>query len=303
MSVDVIKDMGHSVNARLKSLAGQRGVGFDYLLLRYACERFLFRLGRSEHSSRFILKGACAFSVWFGPMFRVTRDTDFLCHGNPAPEHLVQCFRDICATGVPDDGVRFDADSIVTSEIKKNAKYRGTRVVFNARIRNARVTLQFDVGFGDSVYPDAVVGEYPRLLDSFPCPNILVYPRSTVVAEKFEAIVSLGMLNSRVKDYFDIWLLSEEFDFDYPVLAQAIAGTFQRRGSNLPDGLPIGLTNEFFRDAMKQSQWAAFIRKVSPIRKPGSLQEAVERIAGFLHPFLFAGDGVPVKWEAGKCWR
>ena len=100
MSVDVIKDMGHSVNARLKSLAGQRGVGFDYLLLRYACERFLFRLGRSEHSSRFILKGACAFSVWFGPMFRVTRDTDFLCHGNPAPEHLVQCFRDICATEV-----------------------------------------------------------------------------------------------------------------------------------------------------------------------------------------------------------
>ena len=124
-----------------------------------------------------------------------------------------------------------------------------------------------------------------------------------MVAEKFEAIVSLGMLNSRVKDYFDIWLLSEEFDFDYPVLAQAIAGTFQRRGSNLPDGLPIGLTNEFSQDAMKQSQWAAFIRKVSPIRKPGSLQEAVERIAGFLHPFLFAGDGVPVKWEAGKCWR
>lgn len=236
-------------------------------------------------------------------MFRVTRDTDFLCHGNPAPEHLVQCFRDICATEVPDDGVRFDADSIVTSEIKKDAKYRGTRVVFNARIQSARVTLQFDVGFGDSVYPDAVVGEYPRLLDSFPCPNILVYPRSTVVAEKFEAIVSLGMLNSRVKDYFDIWLLSEEFDFDYPVLAQAIAGTFQRRGSNLPDGLPIGLTNEFFQDAMKQSQWAAFIRKVSPIRKPGSLQEAVERIAGFLHPFLFAGDGVPVKWEAGKCWK
>ena len=113
MSVDVIKDMGHSVNARLKSLAGQRGVGFDYLLLRYACERFLFRLGESEHSSRFILKGACAFSVWFGPMFRVTRDTDFLCHGNPAPEHLVQCFRDICATEVPDDGVRFDALEVV----------------------------------------------------------------------------------------------------------------------------------------------------------------------------------------------
>ena len=113
MSVDVIKDMGHSVNARLKSLAGQRRVGFDYLLLRYACERFLFRLGRSEHSSRFILKGACAFSVWFGTMFRVTRDTDFLCHGNPAPEHLVQCFRDICATEVPDDGVRFDALEVV----------------------------------------------------------------------------------------------------------------------------------------------------------------------------------------------
>lgn len=303
MSMGVIKDMGHSVNARLKSLAGQRRVGFDYLLLRYAYERFLFRLGRSAHSSRFILKGACAFSVWFGPMFRVTRDTDFLCHGNPAPDYLVRCFRDICATKVPDDGVRFDADSIVTSEIKKDAKYRGTRVVFNARIQNARVTLQFDVGFGDSVYPEAVFEEYPRLLDSFPSPSILVYPRCTVVAEKFEAIVSFGMLNSRVKDYFDIWLLSEEFDFDYPVLSQAIVGTFRRRESDLPIGLPIGLTKEYFQDAMKQSQWAAFIRKVSPLRKPASLQEAVERIASFLHPFLCVGEAAPVKWEAGKRWQ
>ena len=303
MSVDVIKDMGHSVNARLKSLAGQRRVSFDYLLLRYAYERFLFRLGRSQQSSRFILKGACAFSVWFGPMFRVTRDTDFLCHGNPAPEQLAQCFRDICATEVLNDGVRFDTDSIVTSEIKKDARYRGTRVVFNARIQNARVTLQFDVGFGDCVYPDAVIEEYPRLLDSFPSPCILVYPRCTVVAEKFEAIVSLGMLNSRVKDYFDIWLLSENFDFDYPVLSQAIEGTFMRRGSDLPDGLPIGLTKEYSQDAMKLSQWSAFIRKVSPLRKPASLQECVERMASFRHPFLCVGEAAPVKWEAGKRWQ
>ena len=302
MSVDVVKNMGHSVNACLKHIATVRKVSFDYLLLRYAYERFLYRLGQSVHASRFVLKGASAFSVWFGPMFRVTRDTDLLCHGNPAPEHLIQCFRDICETEVPDDGIRFDTSSITSSEIKKDAKYRGIRIMFNACIHQAKTTMQFDIGFGDSVYPEAVLQEYPKILDDFEPPNILVYPRYTVVAEKFEAIVTLGMLNSRLKDYFDIWLLSERFDFDYLLHKQAITKTFQRRESELPKEMPIGLTSVFFLDAIKQSQWRAFLRKVMPEQRPDNLQSAVERIVAFLRPFMTSEIFPFARWKAGKRW-
>ena len=303
MSVDVIKNMGHSVNVRLKHIASARKVNFDYLLLRYAYERFLYRLGQSIHAKRFILKGASAFSVWFGPMFRVTRDTDLQCHGNPDPEHLIQCFRDICETTVTDDGIRFDASSITSSEIKKDAKYRGTRIMLNAWIHQAKVSMQFDIGFGDSVYPEAKFQEYPRILDDFQAPNILVYPRYTIVAEKLEAIVSLGMLNSRLKDYFDIWLLSEKFDFDYLMLEQAIARTFRRRESKLPRELPIGLTSEFFLDSIKQSQWNAFMRKVAPEQRPDNLQSAVERIVEFLLPFMTSEKISFTRWMAGKRWQ
>jgi len=303
MSSDTIKNMGHSVNVRLKQLAREQNVGFDYLLLRYAYERFLYRLGRSPYAKHFILKGASAFSVWFGPMLRVTRDTDLLCHGDSSAEHLVRCFREICETAVPDDGIVFDTSSISSSEIKKDARYQGTRIAFQARIQNARISLQFDIGFGDSVYPEAELQEYPRLLNSFQAPGILVYSRYTVIAEKVEAITSLGMLNSRLKDFFDIWLLSEKFDFDFNLLAQAIAKTFQRRGTVIPTGLPIGLTKEFYEDPLKQSQWRAFLKKVSPGQKPASLQEAAERIGVFLQPFVTSENHPFMKWIAGQGWR
>ena len=303
MSGNTIKNMGHSVNVRLKLLSQSKQIAFDYLLLRYAYERFLYRLGLSPHAQRFILKGASAFSVWFGPMFRVTRDTDLLCHGNPDPDRLMQCFKEICRQEVPDDGIRFDTSSMESCEIKKDAKYCGTRIMFNAWIHNARVTMQFDVGFGDSVYPAAEFSEYPKLLDDFQNPNILVYPRYTVVAEKYEAIVSLGMRNSRLKDYFDIWLLTNAFVFDYDLLNEAIQKTFERRENELPINIPVGLTAEFFQDAIKQSQWNAFLKKVSPSRKPANLQMAVERIADFLNPFIFTPSTSFIRWLPDKGWQ
>lgn len=174
-------------------------------------------------------------------MFRVTRDADFLCHGPSSPEHLVRCFRDICEVKVPDDGVSFDFSSITTQEIKKSGKYHGTRIIFNALIYGARVSMHFDIGFGDAVHPEPEIREFPRILETFQPPSIFVYSPYSMVAEKFEAIVSLGILNSRVKDYFDIWLLSEKFDFDFLLLKQSIMSTFQRRGDVVPDVIPTGL--------------------------------------------------------------
>ena len=235
-------------------------------------------------------------------MGRIEGLPDQYRHTDVGCRNRLSCFRDICETEVPDDGIRFDTSSITSSEIKKDAKYRGTRIMFNAWIHQAKATMQFDIGFGDSVYPEAVLQEYPKILDDFEPPNILVYPRYTVVAEKFETIVTLGMLNSRLKDYFDIWLLSERFDFDYLLLKQAIARTFQRRESELPKEIPIGLTSDFFLDSVKQSQWRAFLRKVAPEQRPDNLQSAVERIVVFLRPFMTSEIFPFARWKAGKRW-
>ena len=301
MSREVITNMGHSVNARLKHLSEKQHQRFDYILLRYAIERFLYRLGQSEHHSRFVLKGASVFAVWCGPVFRVTRDADLHCHGKSNPDLLLQCFRDICRQRVPDDGVSFDVASMTSSEIRKEAKYRGTRITFNAYIDKARVTLLFDVGFGDSVFPEALAQDYPALLD-FPCPNVRIYPRCTIVAEKFEAMISVGMLNSRLKDYFDLWLLSEDFDFDHATLRRAIELTFARRGTSLPTGLPVALSDEFANDRMKQSQWMAFMKKVSPSRHPDSLLDCIVRLRDFLLPFYGRNEAPMTTWKATGPW-
>jgi len=302
MSNPKIKNMAHSVNARLKNMAVQKKVSFDFLLLRYALERFLFRLSVSPHTERFILKGASAFSVWMDPIFRVTRDADLYCSGNSDPEFLVQCFREICQQKVNPDGVIFDLNSISASEIKKDQQYRGTRIVFDAHIDQACVNLQIDIGFGDSVFPAAELKDYPSLLGTEK-PRIKVYPQYTVIAEKFEAMVSLGMKNSRLKDFFDIWLLSECFDFDFATLKQAVERTFSRRKTPVPAVFPIALTEEFTTDKMKLSQWNAFLRKIAPKQCPDTFQAATERIRVFLSPVIIPIHPEPTQWKASIGWQ
>lgn len=298
-----IKDMGRSVNARLKNMAEKLKVDFSYLLLRYAYERFLYRLGMSRYKNNFVLKGASVFAVWFGPMFRVTRDTDFLCHGTSSPEHLIRCFRDICGMNVPDDGVDFDLSSITAQEIKKSGKYHGTRIIFNALIYSARVSMHFDIGFGDAVHPEPEIREFPRILESFQPPSIFVYSPYSTVAEKFEAIVSLGNLNSRVKDYFDIWLLSEKLDFNFLLLKQSIERTFQRRENLIPTEIPIGLSPLFYGNRDKQLLWKHFVKRVSPALVPDNLQAAAERIKELLFPIIKPENAEPRLWKAGIGWK
>lgn len=302
MSVIPIKNMGHSVGVRLKNLARTQKINLDYLYLRYAFERFLYRLSVSPYSERFILKGAAAFSVWISPIFRMTRDTDLACSGDPDPVLLANCFKDICALpGIPDDGVRFDMNSLVTSEIKKEVTYKGIRVVFNAYLVQVRVSLQFDIGFGDAISPEPEYHDYPVLLDGA-IPKLKIYPQYSVISEKFEAIVVLGMLNSRLKDYFDIWLLTENFDFDYIMLKTAIQKTFHRRGIALPTRPPAGLTSAFSDDPVKQSQWNGFLKRVSPPCSPDSLTSATKRISSFLSPVLSTSGEHPSLWKASQGW-
>ena len=298
-----IKNMGRSVSARLKNIAENQKIDFSYLLLRYAYERFLYRLGMSRHKNNFILKGASVFVVWFGPMFRVTRDADFLCHGASSHEHLIRCFRDICELKVPDDGVSFDLSSISAQEIKKSGKYHGTRIIFNALIYSARVSMHFDIGFGDAVHPEPEIQEFPRILEAFQPPSIFVYSPYSMVAEKFEAIVSLGILNSRVKDYFDIWLLSEKFNFNFLLLKQSIMNTFQRRGDIIPNEIPIGLSPLFYDSREKQLLWDRFMKRINPVLMPESLQAAAQRIEKLLLPIMKPESVEPTLWKAGVGWE
>lgn len=283
-----VVNYGHSVRERLLKIAKEKNVQLEYVLLRYAFERFLFRLGRSDYSERFILKGASAFSVWMGPFCRVTRDADVEAFGEASAESIVAAFRSICSVPNLEDAVEFDLDSFAAEEIKKEDKYPGLRVTFSASIGGARVTLQVDVGFGDSVYPKANMTEYPTLIGG-DVPRVLVYPRYTVVAEKFQIMVAKGLLNSRLKDYYDLWLLAERFEFEREVLADAIKRTFERRETEIPQEIPEALTAAFWGDSGKQAQWNAFLRKLGDVPKPESLEAACRRIAALLEPVLSVG--------------
>ena len=295
-----VVNFGESVRARLLAIAKQENVQLEYLLLRYALERFLYRLGKTEHVDRLVLKGASAFAVWLGPYARVTRDADVEAFGFESPEATVEIFKEICSLPYPEDAVEFDTESFTWEQIKKDGEYPGVRIKFNAAIGGARVALQFDVGVGDSVYPPAEMEEYPTLL-GHAAPRLRIYPRYTVVSEKFSNMLIRGMLNSRLKDYYDIWMLSRTFDFSGKILAEAIARTFERRHVAMPASTPESLSPEFAKSPMKVRGWESFVKTVGHARKPESLMDAVAGVKQFLEPALAGKDMSGLIWRSCKC--
>lgn len=297
-----------SVNARLKNLAQREGVEVDYMNLKYAMERFLWRLSLSSYSQRFVLKGAALFSVWRGPMFRMTRDTDLACAASLSDDFFEQCFRELCELPVPeDDGVMFHADTVQIEDIREGARYHGKRIFLSAHIAQARVRLQFDIGFGDAIVPGPEQRDFPVLLEDMPAPRLSMYPRYTVVAEKFGAMIAHGMLNSRLKDYADLWILAQAFDFDYATLEEAIEHTFRRQGLTLPSKLPIGLSATFATNPEKRTLWRVFQKRVKsrqgdPVL-PESLEKVIEDIVSFLLPIWEPQTPLPVQWIATQGWQ
>ena len=296
-------DIGASVRDRLLMLARDRGEDFQLVLLRYANERLLYRLATSKHGSRFVLKGAALFTLWTGKPHRATRDLDLLGFGEATEPHVLTVFKEVLATPVEDDGIRFDASTLEVGPIRERQEYGGIRVQLVARIASAQVGLQVDIGFGDAITPRAVDIEFPALLD-FPAPRLRAYPRETVVAEKLEAIVQLGMANSRMKDFYDVALLSRIFEFDGEVLTRAIRVTFDRRKTPIPAALPVGLTSEFAEDASKKGQWSGFVRK-SGAQDAGTLADVIAAIVMFVElPLRSAasGEAIAGHWPAGGPW-
>ena len=225
--------MAASVRQRLMNKAREQGEAFDLVLIRYTSERLLYRLSQSAFRDRFVLKGAMLFQLWGGSIHRPTRDLDLLAYGSPSPVDFEQLFREVCEEDVEDDGLNFRAESVHAVRMKEDEEYEGLRLKLQAYLDAARISVQIDVGFGDAVTPGPDEITYPTLLD-FPAPTLKAYPRVTVVAEKFQAMVMLGIANSRMKDFYDVWTLARHFAFSGPVLCAAMRATFERRKTVLP---------------------------------------------------------------------
>ncbi len=253
-------NLAASIRARLKQHADVSKQDFNLTLTHYGLERLLYRLSISAHANCFLLKGALLFALWYDQPHRPTRDADLLGFGARGKVNLVLAFREITSIEAA-DGIVFDAGSVKGSEIRKSIGYGGVRVDLQAALDGARIALQVDIGFGDAVTPGPVVITYPLLLKELPAPQLRAYPKYTVVAEKFHAVCTLGMSNTRMKDYFDLRVLMDEGALDFAELRRAIHATFERRKTELPQGVPVGLSEAFSTDAGKQTQWAAFLRK------------------------------------------
>lgn len=251
-----------------------------------------------------MLKGASLFTVWSGHPHRATKDIDLLGRGTPDLERLERVFQDVCSTPAEDDGLFFEPSTIATERIKEGANYEGVRVTLRATLGTARLLMQIDVGFGDAVTPAAAPADFPTLL-GHPAPRLEVYPRETVVAEKFQAMVDLGLFNSRMKDFYDLWFLAREFEFEGPVLAQALAATFACRKTPLPSEPPRAMTPAFAADAQKQAQWRAFLTRSRVAETTLTLATVVEQIWAFLKaPLRAACEGTPfaATWSGGA-WQ
>lgn len=255
------RNIGASVRQRLLNLAHVRGQPMELLLTRYALERLLHRLSLSPHRERFVLKGAMLLATWFDEPHRATRDVDLLGFGDAAEDALLTTFREIMAVEV-DDGMSFDLNGLRIEAIREEVEYGGSRLRTTAALAGARIPITVDIGFGDAVEPGVEDIDLPVLLD-MPSPHLRAYPPETVIAEKFHAMVVLGRANSRMKDYYDVWMLTSAFEIDPERLRRAITATFERRGTAIPAEVPDGLSDAFATDPGKQRQWTAFARNLS----------------------------------------
>jgi predicted nucleotidyltransferase component of viral defense system len=294
-------NLAASVKARLLAVAERRNESFNQLMVRFGVERLLYRLSQSRHADKFLLKGAMLFVLWDEKAPRPTQDVDFLAFGPTELEDIAAVFREIVDTPVPADGLEFQADSIRVEHIREADAYGGVRVRLLALLGKGEVPLQVDLGSGDVVTPAPENGTFPALLD-FPAPNIRSYPIYTVVAEKFEAMVKLGITNTRMKDFYDLWFLSRRFDFDGATLQKAIHETFARRQTVLSDQLPYPLTETFAKDGTKQTQWAAFLRKNGLTGPSLQFADVVIVLRKFIEPVLRTNEAT-TQWRPATGWQ
>jgi predicted nucleotidyltransferase component of viral defense system len=294
-----IKNIQASIRARLQNKARETSRPFSEILQYYGMERFLYRVSRSKHADRFILKGALMFTVWQLPERRTTLDIDFAAYYDNRIEAVEKMIKDICRISMSQDGLIFDPQTVKGSRIKEEADYEGVRIKFTGFLERSRIPMQIDVAFGDIIYPKSRVIDYPVILD-FPKPHLKGYPIESVISEKFETMIKLGLLNSRMKDFYDIWLMMRRFDFDGLKLSEALKRTFTHRKTILPKDRPL-FSEEIYDDKSdRQMLWKAFLRKGNIKHAPEKLSITAREIEDFLVKPL---DAIKKKQKFTKTWK
>ena len=304
MSVVHPTNLPASVKQRLLNISRQKKIEFNVLLTKYALERLLYRISVSRYRNRFILKGALLFSVWEEELHRTTRDADFLDLEPPSLEHLSSDFQKICAIKTKPDGLNFLPESVRAEEIRGRAAFRGIRINLTGMLGKAKVPLQIDLGYGDALIPPAKFIRFPVLLN-FPAPRLRACARETLIAEKFHAAVDLGMRNSRMKDYFDIFYLSQKYEFKGKDLSRAIIATFQRQKTQIPLTSPLGLSPEFCSNPAKMIQWKNFLVQANVSLAGVNFGEVVTIVREFIMPpasEAAKGKSFNNFWPAGGPW-
>jgi len=297
-------NVAQSIHQRLLTRAQKEGRPFNELLQHYAIERFLYRLGQSNHAEKLLLKGALLLRVWQIPMARPTMDIDVLGRTTGTPEALTAILRECMVLKVEDDGMQYDPESLVTEAITLDADYQGWRIRFRATLGNARVTMQVDVGIGDVVYPSPIWIDYPVLLDQ-PAPHLLAYAPENAIAEKYQAMVELDMANSRMKDFHDVWTLACNLEFDGERISEAIRRTFERRKTELPKVMPTAFMPDFYEDKIKLTQWRAFLNKGLVTEEEVLLAEVAKVLRDFLLPptdALVSERVFNMRWSRAGFW-
>jgi hypothetical protein len=298
------QDVSSSVHQRLLNKARESGRPFNELFQYFSMERFLYRLSLTPHAQKFVLKGALMFTAWNIQASRTTKDIDFLGKLENSVEAMITVIRDTCIQTVEPDGMNFDPESVTCNPIIEDAVYEGIRMFVRGNLGKSRVRLQLDVGFGDVVFPSELNVKYPVILD-FPVPTLKGYTPESMIAEKFQAMIKLGELNSRMKDFYDIWLLSKRFDFSGQVLAEAITRTFKIRRTEIPDQ-PSVFKKTFSEDQTRETQWRAFLRKTVLASTTHSFYEVMTEIKSFLVPVssaIVSQESFQKKWKAPGPWK
>lgn len=298
-----IKNLPVSIHDRLLNQARESDRPLNELLQYYAIERFLYRLSQSKYEGQFVLKGALLFRVWGLFTLRPTRDIDLLGYTSNEVGNLITIIKDVCGQVVQEDGLFFDPESVTGERIKEDADYEGVRVRFTSLLGKARIHLQIDVGFSDIVSPAPELKTYPVILP-LPAPELHSYPPEAVVAEKLQAMIYLGSVNSRMKDFYDLWILANRFEFKGEVLQDAIHRTFEHRLTDIPVGEPIAFSEQFARE--KENQWRAFLMTSTVADAPDQLELILSCLQEFILPIFQstqAGQNFGKKWKVGGPWN
>lgn len=304
MTRKALVNVAASARARLLKVSKERREDFTLTLMNYAAERFLYRLAQSKYRDRFILKGAMLFAVRVGEQYRPTRDLDLLGLGEASEAAVATAVRDIATTKVDDDGLLFDVDALEVQAIREDNAYGGIRAVMRARLAEARIHVQIDIAFGDAITPAATDLDFPTLLADMPSPNVLAYPTETIVAEKVEAMVHLGLSNSRMKDFTDLAIAARRTAFDGSTLVAAIRATFRSRRTELPEGGIVALSEQFIQDAQAQANWKAYVKREG-LRGFESLAQVIDELQVFLsRPIEYArtGETFGSRWAPDGPW-